>query len=155
MPEKSCTLKRSVDEDIRDVAEFVTAQVGAIPPLLIWADPDPMAMDAHGNYGRLMDFPLARDTSNWPSGVPIAEARLFWKDSALHVVARNGGGCRWVRIEEQAGDEVVRDEFKVAAVVDRTRFGLEEGATLPGLRAIEYRQEGRLVGWRLTIGTQE
>ncbi len=159
MAEKTCSLKRDSDEDDRDVAGFVAAKTGETPPpLLIWADPDPMAVDTQSNCGRCMSFPLSKDTSHWPTDLPLAEARLFWKHAALHVIAKNGGGCCWARVEEQdggSGEEVTRQEFKVVALADRARFGLEAEAALPGLRAIEYRQRGRLVGWRLVIESQE
>lgn len=153
MAEKTCSLKRDANDDDRDVAGFVADKARETPPpLLVWADPDPMAVDTQANQGRRMRFPLSRDSSGWPADLPLVEARLFWKDAALHVIAKEGGGCRWARIEEQVGgngEEVTRQEFKVVALADRARFGLESGAALPGLRAIEYRQRGRLVGWRL------
>lgn len=95
---------------------------------------------------------------SWPADLPLVEARLFWASSALHVVARERGGCSWVRIEEVAegngGTEVARSVIPVYTLRDLNRFGLENGPAIQGLSAVEYRQQGRLVAWRLVMEKQ-
>jgi hypothetical protein len=137
------------------VSEFISDQCKKQPPLLAWADPVPYTRNTDGKPGRRSDFhPLVQGTPSWPANLPLAEARLFWQDAGLHVVAEEGGGCRWARIQECAtGDnECSRSETRVLSLRDRERFGLAEDHAVPKtLVAVEYRQQGRLVAWRLLV----
>jgi hypothetical protein len=156
MPEERCRLKRSHDEDARTAAQFVAEQAREYPPLLVWVEPDPAAVDLSGNTGRrLHSLPFGADFGERFAGMPLAEARLFWERAALHVVASEDEGCRWAKIEESddgEGEEVMRDDgIEVLTVADRVRFGLPDEPALK-LRAIQYLERGRLVGWRLVTG---
>lgn len=157
MTDSRCRIVYSVGTDeTGSVAELVRQQALVSVPLLAWAEPDPLHVDVTNRTGRRGDFePLARGMPAWPEDLPLVEARLFWADSALHVVAREVGGCAWVRIAEvpegQTGSEATRAAIPVYTLQDRSRFGLPEGPMLDGLQAIEYRERGRLVAWRLTI----
>lgn len=141
------------------VADLIRQQVQKAEPLLAWAEPDPLYVDLSNNTGRRNNFePLVCGTPSWPGDIPLVEARLFWARSALHVVAREGGGCAWVRIEEiseNSGEaEVARSVIPVYTLRDLNRFGLERKPMFEGLQAIEYRQQGRLVAWRLVMEKQ-
>lgn len=129
MADTLCKLKREHEQNEKtcNVAKFIARKAKENPPLLTWADPDPTAVNPEGNTGRRTDFqPLVRGIPEWPADVPLAEARLFWKSSALHVVAKDGGGCRWAKIEESDdGEEFMRSEMKVLTLRDRKRFGLD------------------------------
>lgn len=142
------------------VADLIRQKAQEAEPLLAWAEPDPLRVDVSNSTGRRSDFePLVCGMPSWPADLPLVEARLFWASSALHVVAREGGGCAWVRIEETAegsgGDEVACSVIPVYTLRDFKRFGLESRPAFEGLRAVEYRQQGRLVAWRLVIKSQE
>lgn len=158
-PETTCALRISPrQDDHRSVAEVIAQHAGEAAPLLAWAEPDPLHV-APDKHGRRDDFkPLVQGVPSWPADLPLAEARLFWPTAALHVVAREGGGCSWTRIEEGGADGemllAMRTEFSVHALSDLARFGLAAHEALKGLplRAIEYRERGRLAAWRLTIG---
>lgn len=163
MPEKRCFLKSTPGEDSRSVAQYVAEQARENAPSLVWVEPDPAAVDLDGGSGRrLHGLPFGTDFGGRFDGIPLVEARLFWARAALHVVAGEEGGCRWAKIEESddgGGDgveEVMRDEgIEVLTLADRARFGLPEASPdsqALRLRAIEYRQRGRLVGWRLVTG---
>lgn len=156
MTDNTCDLRiQPAQNDPRPVAEIIATAISNAPPLLAWADPDPLHINLTNRSGRREDFqPLMRGASLlWPHDLRLLEARLFWRDAALHVVARDDGGCRWTRIEERAGTEFRREEFSVHPIRDRQRFGLSDSddATIKNLMAIEYRQRGRLVAWRLMI----
>jgi len=127
--------------------------------LLAWAEPDPLYVDRFNRAGRHGDFvPLVRGVPSWPTDLPLVEARLFWPGAALHVVAREEGGCRWTRIEETDPEgqdtDYRRTTFSVYTLRDRDRFGLPDESRIADLMAIEYRQRGRLIAWRLTIGVE-
>ena len=165
----ACSLQCTHDEDDRDVSKFVAEQATAREPVLAWADPDPEPshLPAFDKLGFRADFaPLAKGTPEWQHDIVLAEARLFWPDAALHVVAKVGGGCRWAKVEEmtsgqnveeQATDNanlrikaVLRTSFRVLTLRDHARFGIEDWPKdFEKLTAIEYRQAGRLVAWRL------
>ena len=151
MPESQCNLKREHDESTCSVAAFITQKAKESPPLLAWADPEPTAVDLTSKTGRRVTFqPLVQGVPNWPDDIPLAEVHLFWQNSALHVISKEGGGCRWAMIEEDeiGGLMALRSEKQVLTVRDYLRFGLEARQELK-LRAVEYRQHGRLVAWRL------
>jgi len=155
MSETRCNLKRDRGEANCSIAEFIATRAEKTPPLLIWAEPNPSAVDLAGNTGRrIHSLPLVRGIPEWLDKVPLTEARLFWQNLALHVVARDEGGCLWATIEEGAdgGEEVIRSERRVVTLADHQRFGLMEQPAFSDLRAIEYRQQGRLVAWCLTLG---
>lgn len=155
MPEevKRCRLAREPGEDSCSVLAFIERKAREQPPRLVWIEPDPgaVAMGPDGGH-RIAALPLAGGApESWPDDwreLPLAEARLFWDRSALHVIAAEGG-CRWVRIEERDGDEVERVVSSVFAQSDATRYGLAPAAVEGPLIAIQYRERGRLVGWRL------
>lgn len=153
MPDTPCKLKRDNNEEKCSVAEFIAKMTQGTPPVLAWADPEPTAADLEGNTGRRTNFqPLVRGIPNWHDDIPLAEARLFWENAALHVITKDGGGCQWAKIEESKdGEEFMRSEIKVLTLRDRTRFGLDPETDFE-LSAVEYRQQGRLVAWRLTTG---
>lgn len=157
MTDSRCRIVCSAGKDeTGSVADLVRQWAGESVPLLAWAEPDPLFVVVSNRTGRRDDFePLVPGTPAWPEDLPLVEARLFWPDSALHVVAREGAGCAWARIAEvpagQTGSEVARTAIPVYTLQDRSRFGLPEGPMLDGLQAIEYRQRGRLVAWRLLV----
>src|SRR5208283_1697018 len=97
------------------------------PPLLAWAEPDPVSADLSNNTGRRSNFvPFVVGSPTWPDDLLLLEARLFWENAAIHIVAEKGGGCSWVTLEEKnSGDSVVRRELPVLTIRDRKRgFGL-------------------------------
>lgn len=154
MTADTCALRiQPPTQDSRTVAEIIADEADKAPPLLAWADPDPLHVNLTNHGGRREDFkPLMRGTPSWPQDLRLIEARLFWLDAALHVVACEAGGSIWTRIEEIAGTEFRREEFSVHTISDLPRFGLLEDAVIQNLIAIEYRQRGRLMAWRLMIG---
>lgn len=134
-----------------DLRTFIAARLQQKTPLLAWAEPQASYSRA-GQPGRIVDFrPFIAGKPDWPADVPLVEARLFWADSALHVVAE-GTGCRWAElVEDREGDEEVSvSRQPVLGLRDGVRFGLST-ADWPSqkLVAIAYSQRGRLVGWRL------
>ncbi|EGV32667.1 hypothetical protein ThidrDRAFT_1152 [Thiorhodococcus drewsii AZ1] len=153
----TCALHMHTEKDLRSVAEVIADQAGKAPPLLAWADPDPLHVDLVNRTGRHGDFvPLAQGVPSWPADLPLVEARLFWPRAVLHVVACEKGGCVWTCIKEVTADDdtlpAMRSEIPVHTRRDLARFGLSAHEVVEGLRAIEYRERGRLVAWRLTIG---
>lgn len=160
MTDSHCRIDFSPVKEASSVADLIRQKAQEAEPLLAWAEPDPLHVDVSNSTGRRSDFePLVRGMPSWPADLPLVEARLFWAKSALHVVAKEGGGCLWVRIEELAdgnsGTEVARSVIPVYTLRDMNRFGLEKGLALEGLRAVEYRQQGRRVAWRLVINGEE
>lgn len=161
-PETTCALRIDpCQDDHRSVAEVIAQHAGEAAPLLAWAEPDPLHV-ALSQHGRRNDFtPLVQGVPSWPADLPLVEARLFWATAALHVVAREGGGCVWTRIEENGADGetllAMRAEFSVHTRRDLARFGLHADEAIKGLplRAIEYRERGRLVVWRLILANEE
>ncbi|MFB1490231.1 MULTISPECIES: hypothetical protein [unclassified Thiocapsa] len=147
-------------QDDTRLAEVIAYHAGESPPLLAWAEPDPLHVDPVNGSGRRGDFvPLVRGVPSWPTDLPLVEARLFWPGATLHLVAREAGGCVWTRIEEVNPHEgtlrAMRSEIPVHTRSDLARFGITEHEPIEGLRAIEYRERGRLVAWRLMIATEE
>jgi hypothetical protein len=156
MDETSCRIAISLSprNETRDLSSVLADEVGKTPPLLAWAEPDLTAVCLNNRTGRRTDFQaLVCGEPQWPGDIRIVEARLFWKDASLHVVAnQDGQGCRWVRIEEvengeegveslqrspsssghaeieqQGGEmDVKRLKYPVFTVRDRQRFGLGE-----------------------------
>lgn len=141
------------------VNELIQKKAAEQTPLLAWGDPDPQGVNLVNASGRREDFqPLVLGAPSWPNDLRLVEARLFWPTAALHVVASEGGGCRWTTFEESGSDaglEVAWRKITVFTLRDLARFGLQAGQAIDNLAAIEYRQQGRLIGWRLTIKVQE
>ena len=139
------------------VTKYLETLLGNTSPLLTWGDPVPTWRRSDGTTGRVDNFqPLVIGAHSWGVDLPLAEARLFWADAALHVVASEGTGCRWARIQECAqgdasmGEQFSRSTSTVMTLRDRSRFGLGIGDIKDmNLIAIEYRSQGRLVAWRL------
>jgi hypothetical protein len=142
-------------EDPRSVHDLVREKVADNAPLLAWAEPDPLHVDLYNETGLRPGFvPLVCGVPSWPDDLRFIEARLFWASSMVHVIAREGGGCVWTRIEEgsDGGDpDLTRSEIEVHTLRDLKRFGFPAFQPIEGLRAIEYRQQGRLVAWRLVL----
>jgi hypothetical protein len=152
-----CALRVDTEYDARNVAEVAAHQASQDAPLLAWAEPDPLHVALGKGAGRREDFlPLQRGAPSWPADLPLIEARLFWPTTALHIIACEDGGCRWTRIEEVTADNetlmVMRSQFPVHTLRDAARFGFSAQKPIEGFRAIEYRQRGRLVAWRLIAG---
>lgn len=155
MTDSTCRLVLTpAREESCSVRELVQQKATESKPLLAWAEPDPLCVDLTNGTGRREGFrPLVCGMPSWSDAPPLCEARLFWADSALHIVAGERGGCAWVRIAEapEGGVGVARSEIAVHTVQDHKRFGLQGESKIEGLRAVEYRQRGRLVAWRLVI----
>lgn len=156
--EKTCALRiRPQQRDPRGLAEVIADAVHPCAPLLAWAEPDPLHVALTNHTGRRGTFtPLVQGMPSWPTDLPLVEARLFWPRAALHVVACETGGCSWTRIEEADPEGKETDYIPVALSVytlrDHDRFGLPDESRIEDLMAIEYRQRGRLMAWRLMIG---
>lgn len=160
MTDSQCCIVFSSGEASGSVADGVRQWVADAEPLLAWAEPDPLHVDIANRTGHRDDFkPLVIGRPSWPADVPLVEARLFWATSALHIVAKEDGGWRWARIEQVAedsgGTKVARSVIPVHTLRDFGRFGLLNGPAIQGLQAIEYREQGRLVAWRLVINHRE
>jgi hypothetical protein len=155
MSETTCHIVRDQGVDKTcSVTDFIRQQVQANPPVLAWAEPEITAVDMDSQTGgRREDFtPFVRGVpENWPGTLPLVEARLFWDTAVLHVVSRDDGGCQWARIEESRGNTVERREVPVMTLRDVKRFGLELQPVSGALVVVEYREHGRLVGWRLVV----
>lgn len=123
-------------------------------PDLAWAEPRPTTLNEGGRPGRLHGFTALvnnKQVSPWQSDLTLAEARLFWANKAIHIIA-DGEGCRWALFEEQQTDQgrVQAAISRVAGLQDRKRFGLPEAAThSSSLRVIEYFEQQRRIAWRL------
>ncbi|MBI5331188.1 MAG: hypothetical protein HZB71_11315 [Betaproteobacteria bacterium] len=120
--------------------------------MLAWAEPESdYCQDGHP--GRIPGFaPLVVGVPNWPEAIPLAEARVFWPDRALHIVADPVKGCRWAYLEEVEGESYLCTEKTVFLLRDQARFGLELNVSGNlDLAALEYFQEGGLKAWRLVI----
>jgi hypothetical protein len=147
-------LEWTTGEDTRAVADFARDEAAREAPVLSWAEPEPRVVEG-ASPGRIQDFrALSSGAPQWPALISLLEARLFWKDKALHVVTC-GDGCRWALLQELSNDgggqPVQKDVYPVLTVKDRSRFGLDAvhvGGDV-SLVAIEYRNDGRLFGWRL------
>lgn len=162
MTDISCWLRRSRGQAECSASAFITSHLGAESPLLLWVDPDPLAVDYRGPTGRrLLALPLVEGNApDWMLNVPLTEARIFWKQSALHVIADEAGGCRWARIEEATeGDKngngdsarVQREVIPVLTLSDRdrARFGITDRHSIENLQAVLYKRQGLLKAWRL------
>lgn len=166
--ELSCKIKRECGSVEHSVREEIIAACGKKPPLLAWAEPQ-ADWYGHGTGRHLQFVPLQRlqgTPPDWPEDLPLAEARLFWPDHrALHIVANEYGGCRWVCIGEVTEEEKHEQSDNIFCVNreilpvytlrpdDLARFGLAHHKHAPfseELNVITYHQQGRLVAWRLT-----
>jgi len=135
------------------LAEFIQQQAQKNPPLLSWVELDPLQTNLSNASGRRLDeIPLLRGLPEWLSEMPVIEARLFWQTSSLHVLAE-AGGCRWARVEEcpNGPETVLVSRYKVRTLADWNRFGFTKKPEIENLQATEYRQQGRLVAWRLAL----
>jgi hypothetical protein len=149
-----CTLHIQTKSDSCSVNEIIAQQVLDNPPQLAWAEPNPLHVKVTNRTGQRDDFvSLQLGHPSWPIDLPLIEARLFWPNAALHVVASDGGGCIWTRIAESETAElhVMRSTIRVHTRSDWERFGLNNSEAIKNLQAIEYRERGRLVAWRLII----
>lgn len=162
MTEIPCWLGRTRGESECGVEVFLTSQLVADKPQLVWVDPDPLAVDYHGATGRrIAALPLVEgDPPAWMLGVPLAEARIFWQGAALHVVASEPGGCRWTRIteswEDGDGDErVQREIIRVLSLRDQARFGFKGAQGVANLQGIIYKRQGLVRAWRLQANSWE
>jgi hypothetical protein len=126
------------------------------PPSLAWAEPrigllriDP----AHPTPGRHPNFiPLVSGTPDWPIDQPLAEARLFWPDRAIHLLAQGDQACTSVTLSENTnGESTLKQRLRLLTLRDAARFGLNRVSDpqLNLISAIEYRKNGRLLAWRL------
>jgi len=156
---RPCRISCKTGKSSLSIAEFI--QQEKLEGLqLAWAEPDPHFLPSSNLPGRCSAFhPLVRGVPSWPAELPLLEARLFWDETALHIVATDKG-CKWVRVEEELLElpetqkiSVTRHEFPVVTLSDPARFGLDIEPSISKMCAIEYRQQGRLVSWRLrTVG---
>lgn len=164
MTDISCWLRRSRGQAEGSVSAFITSHLGAESPLLLWVDPDPLAVDYRGATGRRLEaLPLVEGNApDWMLNVPLTEARIFWKQAALHVITGEAGGCRWARIEEATegdkdgnGERVQREVIPVLTLSDRdrARFGITDRHVIENLQAVLYKRQGLLRAWSLAINS--
>jgi hypothetical protein len=155
----SVELKWQSGESDQSLLDFIAKICMAEAPLLHWLEPRPGYPDQN-HFGPWPGFTGlgagAPDIDGFrKKGRDFSEARLFYQNKALHVLAA-AKGRRWSWCEEcektpapETGRlEVIRAEKPVFLFQDHDRYGLPEAWTNK-LRAIEYRNQGRLVAWRL------
>jgi hypothetical protein len=120
------------------------------PPLLTWVEPRPV-MPEKDKRGRIEDLPILQ------AGLPVIahpldEARLFWQDEAVHVVADDEtGGCHWF----QYGDKSWSDSDSVKKQSRSVMLREDLYKTARGWELIEYYQGAGLVAWRLAPGSDK
>lgn len=141
------------------LAEFLKSSAGSYgAPLLSWLEPVP-APTSDLYLGPAQGFPLF--TSGFSRTVQtLDEARLFWKDRAMHVVSGPASGCRFFeyadvefpgceqkeifRLSGQSGDEILLR-------LDWERFGLRP-VPIKKVKVIRYLDGVNLFAWRLIPG---
>lgn len=120
---------------------------------MAWAEIDPTAI-TNNMPGRYQGFePFVLGKPQWPLETPLLEARLFGDNDMLHIV-KSDDGCRWVRTEVQIAHANESDinqsaPIKVLTLQDASRFGFSITSWPKNIAAIEYRQYGKLIAWRL------
>jgi len=125
------------------------------PPVLAWAEPQISLYrtpDGLLHTGRHPQFtPLVTGCPQWPEDLSLTEARLFWPNKAIHLVASGTRGCVSVTLfEAPDGDqEVVKTKIELLTLRDAARFGLRGSLIDQYAGSIEYRRRGRLLAWRL------
>lgn len=146
----TCTL----DEMVKTLCEERTPDLSWVEPAMhlprLAGKPQP---------GRLKDFkPLVKGAP--AVGLQLAEARLYYPDFWLHLLAGPASGCRIAHWSEALipGGKLLEGAIRATdqAVLlwrDRARFGLTEDTLLPhSLCVRSYYQGETLVAWRLWIG---
>ncbi|WP_262966759.1 hypothetical protein [Methylobacter psychrophilus] len=133
-----------------------------MPPQLAWAEPGICFYQHEGQLraGRHPGFtPLAEGMPVWPDDLVLCEARLFWADHAVHLLAIDSANCAEVTLSEVSGEDtstgkqVIRQAQTLLTLRDKERFGLKniDLPDNPNVTAIEYRHQGRVLAWRLTL----
>jgi len=139
----------------KSVAEFLKERT-ADEPMLYWIEPLPVIHDME-KLGPQDGFSgLGLGTPPQDDSLIIDEARLFWRDRMLHVIADGTGRCRWFECceEERSGWEkchVQRNTYPVLLRRDLDRFGLKGSSfkQIDQVEATEYRKGPTLFAWRL------
>ncbi len=142
------------------VNERIRLLCGQNPPQLAWAEPSIRFYQHEGQLraGRHPSFvPLVVGKPAWPDDLALFEARLFWAGHAVHLLALDPVNCAEVTLSESNGDEanegnqVIKQSHTLLTLRDQARFGLTNIKLPPKLTAIEYRHQGRVMAWRLTL----
>jgi hypothetical protein len=136
----------------------------ASKPDIIWCEPTPRK-ERLKDFACLWvkDFAKLLPHLDAQAGVALDEARLFWSDGWLHLLAsqtetrwaafRENAAPAWLTPDpsQQATWEVRREEENVVLLKDLHRYGLV-GLAFPknDCKVQLYSQDSRLVGWKLT-----
>ena len=132
------------------------------PPQLAWAETGICFYQHEGQLraGRHSSFtPLIEGKPVWPHDLALSEARLFWPDRAVHLLMIDSVNCAEVTLKEVSGEEastgeqVIKQSQTLLTLRDKERFGLANIQLPANITAIEYRHQGRVLAWRLTIPT--
>lgn len=165
-------------ESEKTLAELIQALLSHSPKA-VWCEPTPQRERIDGFVGLWIDN-LSNLREHLNGGISLDEARLFWPDGWVHIVATDAKGCRWAafRIEPpnsaspateppwggalggpvnwQIPEELkqlIRRGRDVLTVRDLRRYGLEQySGRMPGdLRIIEFYAGTERVLWRLEV----
>ena len=142
----------SLGEVIRQLCQTQTPSLAWAEPSigLLRIDPEQPRPGRHPGFA-----PLVAGMPDWPGDLPLAEARLFWPDRAVHLLAQGDQACISVTLSEVIEGEstlnTLKQTLRLLTLRDAARFGLEKVSDprLDRITAVEYRKNGRLLAWRL------
>lgn len=145
--------------DGRSVAE-VLRNAQSETPLFYWVDLSPVFQEL-GKFGRPKHFQgLGRGECPNSSldTYCLEEARLFWEDRSLHVLAQDQSGCRWFECTDTDPKDPLWCEERVLASKpeeiicrkDYSSFGIGESEPVGKIQVIEFWKGSSLLTWRLT-----
>jgi hypothetical protein len=138
------------DKPIEEVVRELLSQV----PTLVWCEPVPARSRKPWCWLSQGDHRALRDNKH-----PIEEARLFWRDGWVHLVAGRWAAFReevspdWLPAAQQEVWPVTRSKDDVVLLRDWKRYcmGQLAGGMPKDAKVFLYTNENSLIGWRLTL----
>lgn len=147
------TLSYTLHQRIRELCQDRLPQLAwAEPCIRLYRQNELLRSGRHPHF-----VPLVTGLPSWPEELLLSEARLFWADHAVHLLRLDETHCAEVTLSESKSPDsaldklVTRQTKNLLTLRDKQRFGLETLALSESITAIEYRQSGRLLAWRLIL----
>ena len=138
-------------ESADDICQFIRRKISENKPQLFYLEPRPVKP-------MIPIWPIRNITcfgKDFPEGnILLEEARLYWLDRSINVVAKEDGGCFYfefgdTELQDGHAENVTLAEADIILRKDFKRFGIVDSLQDDKVKIIKYISGNRILAWRI------